>query len=172
MKTSGFGTIALFVLLLVEGGCACHRVQSNKEGKSDSVRVEYRERVLHVSDTLFVAIPAQTSERTTLDSTSHLENEYALSEAHINTDGTLFHTLATKPQRKAIPTEKEIVYRDSVVYRNRDIVQTKTEVIKEKPHWGLKAIFWGSVGLNVLILIVYIIRRISTHIRENLTNLL
>lgn len=39
---------------------------------------------------------AQRAERTSRDSASHLENDFAVSDARILPDGSLFHSLATK----------------------------------------------------------------------------
>lgn len=156
--------IILSVLLLMVGCCPCRHLSSSEiTTGSDSTRTEYRERVLLVPDTVFVEIPHQTAERTTQDSVSHLENDYALSDARINTDGSLYHTLATKPQLKPVETEREIVSRDSLIYRDRFITKTKTEVIQKTVPWYMKLIFGGSVGLNILVLITYTIKRFRTH---------
>ena len=159
--------IMLSALLLLVGCCPCrHLSSSDTKTGLDSTNTEYRERVIFVPDTVFVEIQKQTAERTTADSTSHLENDYALSDARINTDGSLFHTLATKPQAKPVPTEQQIVYRDSVVYKNRIVTQTKTEVREKAVPWYMKLIFWGSVGFNIFMLITYTINIIRTHIAQ------
>ena len=159
--------ILLSALLLLQGCCPCrHLSSSDTKTGLDSTNTEYRERVIFVPDTVFVEIPKQTAERTTADSTSHLENDYALSDARINRDGSLYHTLATKPQAKPIPIDQEIVYRDSVVYKTRIKTQTKTEVIEIPVPWYMKLIFWGSVGFNIFMLITYTINIIRTHIAQ------
>ena len=65
-----------------------------------------------------------------------------------------------------MPIEKKIVYRDSVVYKNRIVTQIKTEVREKNVPWYMKLIFWGSVGFNILVLITYIIKIIRTHIAQ------
>ena len=52
--------------------------------------------------TVFIEIPAQSASRETPDSTSHLETDYALSDAWINADGTLGHALENKKQLKPV----------------------------------------------------------------------
>ena len=159
--------ILLSALLLLQGCCPCrHLTSSESKTGIDSTNIHYQERVILVPDTVFVDIEQQTSERTAKDSTSHLENDYALSDARINADGSLYHSLATKPQAKPVPIEKKIVYRDSVVYRNRIVTQTKTEVREKNVPWYMKLIFWGSVGFNILVLITYTIKIIRTHIAQ------
>lgn len=68
----------LFIAALLTG-CATPRkaTSTDSQQQRDSVRIEYRERTVFVPDTVFVEIPAQTAERTTPDSLSHLENDYA-----------------------------------------------------------------------------------------------
>lgn len=63
----------------------------------DTVTVETIIEKTLTPDTVFVEIPAQNAERTTADSLSFLENDFAMSSARINPDGTLFHTLMSKP---------------------------------------------------------------------------
>lgn len=125
----------------------------------DSVRIEYRERTVLVPDTVFVEIPAQTAERTTPDSLSHLENDYAESNARINQDGTLFHDLRTKPQAKPVPTKKEVQYRDSIVYKDRivklRVTETKTVEVEKKLSWFQKTQIYGFWALLLFLAIIY-----------------
>lgn len=112
------------------------------------MRVEVRTRTEYVRDTVFRDIPAIEEKITTKDTPSHLENYYAMSDARINQDGTLFHSLATKPQKEPILIDKPIQYRDSIVYRDKmvtDIVQVERELTwwqktKMKGFWVLLAI--------------------------------
>ena len=143
-----FYTIIL-TALLCEAGCCSHRGAVRQES-GDSLRIEYRERIIKIPDTVFIEIPKQTAERTTQDSASHLETDYAVSDARLNPDGSLFHSLANKPQQKAVPTEKEIQQRDSIVYRDRWHTNTVTvtqEVDKPLGWWTQTQIygFWAAV---------------------------
>lgn len=137
--------ILLFALLLLGACSTTRKLSSQATNERDSIRIEYRERIVSVPDTVFVEIPAQAAERTTLDSTSHLENDYAESDARINPDGTLFHSLDTKPQMKPVPTEKQIEYRDSIVYRDRIKTETvtETEYVERSLSWWEKAQIYG-----------------------------
>lgn len=122
MKRLVFHVILSSVLFSLCGCASSRRVTKSSEIEHhDSTRIEYRERIVLVPDTVFIKIPAQTAERTTPDSTSHLENEYAVSDAGINPDGSLFHRLNTKPQKKPVPIERPVEYRDRTVYRDRKI---------------------------------------------------
>lgn len=137
--------ILLFALLLLGACSTTRKLSSQTTNDRDSIRIEYREKIVNVPDTVFVEIPAQTAERMTPDSTSHLENDYAESDARINPDGTLFHSLDTKQQMKPVPTEKQIEYRDSIVYRDRIKTETVTETIyvERNLSWWEKTQIYG-----------------------------
>lgn len=108
MKTA---LICTLILLLT----ACCTSRKLTTVQSDSVRVEVVKTVEYIHDTVTVEIPAQTAERTTRDSSSHLENDFAESDARINSDGTLYHDLRTKPQEKEIPVEVPKERKDSII---------------------------------------------------------
>ena len=102
----------------------------------DSLRIEVRTETIHVTDTVYIEIPAQVEERTTRDSTSLLENDYATSLAMINTDGTLYHDLKTKARRQAVEVPKTVERTDSIVYRYVQVQQTvPVEVEKQLTAW-------------------------------------
>ncbi len=145
--------------LLLEGCCTCKNLPTIqvREQERDSVRMEYRERTVYVPDTVFVEIPAQTAERTTADSVSHLENDYASSDARLNFDGTLTHTLNSKPQIKPVPTERQIEYRDSIVYRDRVVKEkeTVTEYVEHKQSWWEQTQIYGFWAALILVAVIY-----------------
>ena len=80
-------TKKLFILLaavsLMWGCCPCRNLTTETD-RQDSTRVEVRTQTILVPDTVFLEIPAQTAERTTRDSVSHLENEISLKSAQIS----------------------------------------------------------------------------------------
>ena len=145
--------IATMALLLT--ACRTSRPTETQAYQRDSVRVEYRERTVFVPDTVFFEIPAQSSERTTADSSSHLENDYALSDARINPDGTLYHTLKSKPQAKPVPTQKQIEYRDSIIYRDRvnDSKRIITKFVSHKLSWWEQTQIYGLWALVAIVVI-------------------
>lgn len=151
--------IIVAAVCLLLGGCStCRKMPTQTAAyKADSVRVEYRERTVLVPDTVFLEIPAQTAERTTADTVSHLENDYAVSVARINSDGTLTHTLGTKPQRKAVQTARQIECRDSVVYRDRvqKKIETKTEYVERQRSWWEQAEIYGFWAALIALAIIY-----------------
>ena len=163
----GSKAVVATLLLLLIGCCPCrHLTSSESDRRSDSTRIEYRERVTFVPDTILIEIPPEQAECTTIDSISHLENDYAVSDARILTDGSLFHTLATKPQTKPVPTSQKVIRQDSIVYRDRWHTQTKTVKVEKRLSWFEKAQIWGCRGLLLFVVITYTIKIIRTHIRQ------
>ena len=156
--------ILLAALLLC--GCAAtrHVSDSVNSEERDTVRVETV--TVYVPDTVFVEIPAQTAERETRDSVSNLENDYATSEARINPDGSLYHDLRTKPQKKPVEFQKPVERRDSIVYRERVRTETVTETV-EVPRqltWFQKTSIYGFWAAIIFLMIVYTIKRLKAHI--------
>lgn len=94
----------------------------------------------------------------TLDTASVLENRYAVSEAVVS-GGRLSHSLATKGVREPVKVEKEIVYRDSLVYRDR-VVREEVKVEKQLSWWQRVKMKTGGVCLlAILLIIIYFVIR-------------
>lgn len=158
--------IPLLMAALLLCGCAAtrHVSDSVNSEERDTVRVETV--TIYVPDTVFVEIPAQTAERETRDSVSNLENDYATSEARINPDGSLYHDLRTKPQKKPVEFQKPVERRDSIVYRERVRTETVTETV-EVPRqltWFQKTSIYGFWAAIIFLMIVYTIKRLKAHI--------
>lgn len=119
---------------------------------SDSTRTIIKTETKFVKDTLWFEIPAQTAERTTADSTSFLENEYAISTARINTDGTLYHDLRLKPQQKPIEFDKPVISKDSISIKKENTVATKTVEVEKKLTWFQQTQIYG---FYILLLILF-----------------
>ncbi len=148
--------IVLPALLLLAGSCCpCRNLTTDTE-RHDSVRIETNTVITYVPDTVYIEIPPQTAERTTQDSTSHLENDYATSEARLLPDGSLYHTLNTKPQRKPVQIEKKIERRDSIAKSDHSDTQTVEKMVEVTPQWA-----WYAVGYAALatVVCVFLFRR-------------
>jgi hypothetical protein len=164
-------TIAIFPALPLFMGCASkHEANTVLENSAaDSVRIEVRERIVLVPDTVYIDIPKQTAERTTLNDSSHLENEYAESDAHINPDGSLFHSLSTKEQKKAVPTNKTVATKDSTAYRDRVVEKTRTEtkmVERDFTKWETFCLHsWWILAFVAIGLIAYLIKNLVANLR-------
>lgn len=149
--------LIFFSTILV--GCCSAKVAAPSSASSDStvVRVEYR--VEKVVDTVYIEIP-KIIERVKRDTMSHLENEYAYSDAIVK-GGNLYHKLATIPQKKAVEVETKIEYRDSIIEKiiEKEIVNT-IEVEKPDTWWEQtqKKCFW--------VFLVLILARIAAIVRK------
>lgn len=143
-------------LALFLAGCSRKPV----EQVSTDIRTEVRYEKILIPDTVYVEVPEQTAERTTPDSTSELENDYATSTARIMPDGNLYHDLKTKPQKKPVPTEREIVYRDSIVYRDR--TKTVTVSVERELSWWQKVLMYAGGFAMVFVVFRDIMYRIKS----------
>ena len=127
------------------------------------MEVRYETKTVH--DTAYVELPVIVEKVATLDTASLLENKYAKSAASVS-GGVLAHSLETKPVREPVSVEKQIVYRDSLVYRDK--VQTVTvEVEKKLTWWQSFKMKLGVVTLVLLVIVViYFIFLIINHFKS------
>ena len=124
-------TIILALCLLLVTGCGATRYVAGQSDTRDSVRVEYRTQVIERIDTAYIEIPKIVERAVVRDTTSLIENEYAVSRASILTGGDLYHSLETKPAKRPVTVKTVEVVRDSIVYRDREVyVETPVEVVK------------------------------------------
>ena len=136
----------LFFFFLLVSACSTAR---HTPSLTDSTRVEVRVEREFVHDTAWLELPVISEKVTTLDTASVLENKYAKSEASV-AGGVLTHSLSTKSVREPLSVQHEIVYRDSLVYRDR--VQTQTvEVERQFTAWQRLRLSLGSIFLILIV---------------------
>lgn len=146
-------TLLLIIIALALSACCNTKNLPVKIETRDSIITKVVKETKYVKDTVYLEIPAQTAERTTQDSTSHLENDYATSDARINEDGTLYHDLKTKQQ--SIPVEVDIPVQTTdsttaeIKYKDREV---KIEVPRELTWWQKTKMysFWALLALFVI----------------------
>ncbi len=119
-------TIFVFIAIVLLLFSSCRTGKVVVVEAKDSIRIEERLRYVPVVDTFFMEVPPQSSERTTADSTSHLENDYAVSDARIMIDGSLYHSLETKPRTDTLTQELSVQAKDSIIYREKVIPKVVT----------------------------------------------
>ena len=95
--------ILLFALYCIITSCGVHKPQVIIK---DSIRVEYREKIVKVPDTTYVPIEKEVIKNVTTDTISKVETKYAVSTAVVS-KGLLFHDIANKAGNIVVPTEKE-----------------------------------------------------------------
>lgn len=118
----------------------------------DSIRIEYREKIVKDTDSVLVYLPSEEKAISTYDSVSTLETKYAISTASI-ASGILTHTLKTKD--KAIPVQvvKETVYKDSIVYQDKEVEKEVVKEVEKKLSPIQKTLMWIWLPLAVLLAI-------------------
>lgn len=119
----------------------------------DSVRVEIHERVVH--DTAYVDVPLIKEVNVTRDTSSHLENEYAMSDASIS-NGTLRHSLETRPHKIAAPVT--ITVHDTLTVEKK--AETIIKEVNVLTKWQGFQIILGRIlgGLFLLIIVMLVVR--------------
>ena len=139
--------VALFAT--VWGCCPARHLTTSHSG---TTRVEVREIVRLVKDTVEVQVPVEVQTAIVPDS-SHLETSYATSDAVITAEGLLHHTLSNKSGARPVEVQKEIIVRDSVVYRtqiDRQVVEverkfTKFERFQMTAFWVLSVLLVAAL---------------------------
>ena len=150
MKPSALLAIALCL-------SACGTVRPVLE--SDSTWVEVKTVVETIHDTAYVQLPVVVERVATLDTASVLENKYAKSAALVS-GGVLTHSLETKPAKEPVSVEKQIIYRDSLIYRDRVLTETVEEE-KELSTW--QSFKMKAGGFSIVILLIVILYTIFTN---------
>ena len=138
---------AIFVIALLLTACGVARPVLDR----DNTKVEVKSVVERVVDTAYVPLPVEVERVTTLDTASVLENSVARSSAVVAA-GVLHHSLETKAISLPVPVESKIVYKDSIVFRDR--VQTVTKEV-EKPLSGWQQAKLRVGGICFLLIILY-----------------
>ena len=129
-------TSVIFAFALLLSACGVARPVLDR----DNTTTEVKTVVELVHDTTTVELPVYVERVATMDTVSRLENKFAVSEARVS-GGVLHHTLETKAVKLPVPVESKIVYKDSIVFRDR--IQTVTQEV-EKPLSG-----WQQAKLRV-----------------------
>lgn len=146
----------ILALLMMCGSCCPCKNLTTETSTNDSVWVETNTVTVYVPDTVLIEIPSQTAEHTTADSTSHLENDYATSDARINADGTLFHSLNTKPQEKPVEIKKKEVHENNIVYKGHTGKETEEKIVEVTPSWAWYVLLYAVAAT---ISVIFLIRR-------------
>lgn len=139
--------IALILPIIVLLLASCRTTKEiPKETIKEVVKVENRTE--YVTDTVFFYLPSETDRNTTKDTVSFVETSLAFSYAKYS-NGVLFHSINNKDTVIQGRIEKEIVYKDSIVY-----VEKNKPVLVEKEPGLLQNI--QTYGFWVLLLIFVI----------------
>lgn len=167
--------IAAIAAALLLSACASSKKTAQPEIPTVPIQNTTETKTIHIEriDTVFIEIPAQSAEKTTTEGYSHLETDYAESDAQINADGTLHHTLKNKPQPKPVPVKgtADTVYVDKVIEKPVPVYVPKA-VERELTWWEKTRLkTWGWLAISIVICIGWILRKpIINLARRFLTN--
>lgn len=97
-------TLLIIILAIMTACCPCKHLTTST-GTRDSLHIEIKYRTIWIPDTVRVRLPAERTEQTVRQDSSHLETSAAVSDARINPDGSLTHSLENKQEDQEIPTQ-------------------------------------------------------------------
>ena len=121
---------------------------------SENTRTEVRTETVIEKDTVYINLPQIVMAKETLDTASVIENKYAKSAASLR-NGKLVHRLEIKPVDEPVIVDKQIVYRDSLVFVDR-VEKETVEVERQLTGWQQIKLFLGGWALLALFIwIVY-----------------
>lgn len=151
-----FIVVLVLLVWLLMGCCPCKHLATSTQ---DSLRVEVVERIVEVRDTAYIDMPSIRDSVTTMARESHLENEYAFSDAAILANGSLSHTLQVRPRTVQIQFKKPIIHRDSIVYRNS--YRTVTVEVERALTWWQQTQIRGFWVMLIFIAVLAAIWRVK-----------
>lgn len=158
-------TILLILLSVVflTTGCKTHKT-AQEQLPIVPIETNTDTKIVHIEtiDTVFIEIPAQSAERTTPGKESHLETDYAESDARINEDGTLTHTLHNKPTKQPVPVKNstDTIYVDEFIEKPVPVEIPKIEVERELTSWQKTRLnTWGWLATALVLCIGWVCRK-------------
>ena len=155
-----WATILIVMLLLFSGCRTVKKSVSEKENISDSVRIEYKEKIVKVPVTVYVEVPVENVANITKDSTSHLETSFAVSNASmVWIDGVPFlrHDLKNKAQKIEKTDTANVVEKEKVIWKTRRVIYTKTEIREKVLPWYKTCLIWiGFIAIFISLILVSI----------------
>ena len=148
-------TLYLILSLLSCAACSVYR----QAAPAESSRVEVRTETVIRKDTVFLELPVIEKVVETLDTASTIENKYAKSIASVS-NGVLAHSLAIKAVKEPVIVDRQIVYRDSLVYVDRVVPQMVEKQLSGWQKFKLRLGGWMMAACVILIVIaiLYIVK--------------
>ena len=163
--------IVTIIITTLLQGCGSQRVAMESISK-DSVRVETHYVEVIKRDTIFIEIPYQSAHRETRDTISHLETKYALSDAKIDSDGILHHTLESKNVPIPVPTDTKTIIKDTTIYVDRNIYLKDVEYVERDltdwQKWQMRS-FWILLSVLLATLVYRFRKPIWTFVKTFIT---
>lgn len=123
--------LVMMCTVLMLASCGTQRKALDTETR-DSTRVVVRTELIETIDTVYVELPRQSETVAVKDTSSHLENDVAVSDASVDALGFLHHSLKTKPRSIPVPSKNTKERRDSIVYRDKNVYIEKPVYVEAK----------------------------------------
>lgn len=117
------------------------------ESVKTEYKTEYRDRIVH--DTATFTIEKEVEKIVTRDTSSHLENRYAASDATVS-GGYLTHSLESKPQTIYVPYEVKVT--DTLIIEKEVTTAVETKEVEKELSWWQKVRLWAFLPLLLLCL--------------------
>lgn len=124
---------------------------------TDSVRIEYTETVRIDTVPVEIPVPMESAKQVVPDSTSHLETSLAESDAWLNPDGTLGHSIKNKEQslKADVPVPVKDTQTNNTSASVREIPVPYPEPVyieRDFTKWESfrMGAFWYLIGLSVI----------------------
>lgn len=160
--------LILFALSLTVGSlislfCSCRTCRPAETDLTVVSGDSLREKTVYVETlridtvTVTVEIPAQSVERIGRDSTSHLETDFAVSDAWLTRDGSLGHNLRNKTRKMEtdiqVPVKDTYLQQEKEKIRRMTIRETRTvRIITATPlkRWQKLLMWCGGGGIVIV----------------------
>lgn len=124
--------LAAFILIaIIMMLCSCRSPQTVVIELKDSIRTEIRTETVYDTDTQYVTLPPQIAEIITIDTTSTLETDYAISTASI-TQGQLHHRLSNKTTPIPVEVQHQETSTTTTTHETHQVPVTPQPQIVEK----------------------------------------
>lgn len=142
------GIVIAVALVIICVGCS---VAKPTVVYRDSVRVEYRDRI--VTDTAYFEVPVEVEKIVTRDTASHISGLFSETDAVVS-GGYLYHSLISKPQKVPVPVTVHVTDTVYVEKSSETTVQEPEIVEVEKPLTFCQRFKIGAFWWLVLIAVV------------------
>lgn len=143
--------ISILALAVLLTSCRTIREPQVEYRTEVSYQTEYVERL--VKDTVMVEIPAQTALVVTPADSSHLETDYAVSDAWTDSIGLLHHSLSNKAHERAVEIERPERTTTTSEVKSEAKTRTITKYKDREPTWWerfrMSAFWWLVLALSV-----------------------
>lgn len=154
-------------VLAVLCGCRSHRNQTPVH-ETVTLQATMSTREVHTqhTDTVYIRIPSQESERETFDSVSVLESDYAVSEAQIRPDGSLRHSLRHKdtPLPVQVITTTDTIYKDHIIEKPVPVKVHDPAPSDPAKSSRSTVLPWLIAITSTIMLLLVIVKRLRTRI--------